>query len=58
MDPLTIGLLVSTLVTATFGFLLNIYQSVKERHFHSECFGCELDYDSEHQDNEKKDEKK
>jgi hypothetical protein len=41
-------------------FVLNVYQSIKSRHFHSECFNCtgqkciDCNYQSEHQDRAEK----
>lgn len=35
-----------TLVGVILTFLLNIYQSVKQRHFESDCGCCHLEYDS------------
>lgn len=36
MDPITI----TTLVITCCGLFLNIFQSIKENHFESECFNC------------------
>lgn len=51
MEPTTIALLITTIST----LLLNIYQSVKSRHFESSCCGgcMECAYVSEHQSNDK-----
>ena len=51
MEPTTIALLITSITT----LLLNIYQSVKSRHFESTCCGCmECAYVSEHHDNNNK----
>ena len=50
IDPISLATIIGVIAT----FLLNIYQSVKSRHFHSECMGCKVDYTSEHHDNDKK----
>ncbi len=46
VEPVTIA----TLITIIATFILNIYQTVKSREFHSECCGAKVDYKSEHQD--------
>lgn len=47
VDPVSITVLVGIICT----FLLNLYQSVKSRHFTSECTGegVKIDYKSKHQ---------
>ena len=40
-----------TVVGIGLTFLLNVYQSVKSRHFELECSKCvKIGYDSQHQD--------
>lgn len=56
MDPITLGILIATIVTSSLTFLLNIYQSIKSEHFHSECYGFDIDY--HYEDHDQKDEKK
>jgi hypothetical protein len=54
MEPTTIALLVTSVST----LLLNIFQSVRSRHFEAKSGCCEVTYDSKHGPNdEKKDEK-
>jgi hypothetical protein len=50
VEPITIATIVGVIAT----FLLNLYQSVKSRHFTSSCCGdcCTIAYDSEHQEKE------
>lgn len=54
MDPTSLALLITTIVTAGLTFLLNIYQSVKSRHFESTCGIFSCFYASEHQEEEEK----
>ena len=49
MEPVTIVLLITTLVTAGLTFILNIFQSIKSQHFESDCGLCSCFYSSEHQ---------
>lgn len=53
MEPVTIMLIVN-LVGVGLTFLLNLYQSVKSRHFQSDCGLFSCFYSSEHQDNNEK----
>ena len=53
VEPISIMLIVSIVGTG-LTFLLNVYQSIRSRHFSSSCMGCDVEYDSEHQDNKKK----
>lgn len=49
MDPATIAILVTAvgaLVVSCIDLIVNLYVGFKQRHFHSECLGCILDYDS------------
>lgn len=48
VEPTTVALIITTSLT----FLLNVYQSVKSRHFEADCSDCcHVKYESEHQDN-------
>ncbi len=42
-----------TLIAIILTFLLNVYQSVKQRHFEMDSGCCRFKYDSEHQENSK-----
>ena len=55
MDPITLIISITSLVGIVLTFLLNIYQSVKSRHFESDCGICSCLYSSEHQDNKQDD---
>lgn len=36
MEPI----MITTLVVTVLGLLINLFQSIKENHFESECFNC------------------
>lgn len=53
-EPVTI-LIVVSLVGTCLTFVLNLFQSIKMNHFKSSCLGCDLEMDS---DSEQEPEKK
>lgn len=55
MDPASLILSITSLIAIVLTFLLNLYQSVKSRHFESDCGICSCFYNSEHQDNKQDD---
>ena len=52
MDPASLILSIASLIGIVLTFLLNLYQSVKSRHFESDCGICSCFYNSEHHDAE------
>ncbi len=53
-DPVTI-MMIASLVGTALTFVLNMFQSIKMNHFKSSCLGCNVEMDSEsEQENEPK----
>ena len=46
MEPVSILVIVG-LVGTSLTFLLNLFQSIRMNHFKSSCFGCDVEMDSE-----------
>lgn len=55
MDALTLFFGIAPIIGIILTFLLNLYQSVKSRHFESDCGICSCFYSSEHQENKQED---
>jgi len=53
MEPTTIGL-IALGVTQACHLIWQIHNSIKSRELHSKCCGAEIDYKSDHQPNEEK----
>lgn len=57
MEPVTLSLLITTLVASGLTFIINVIQSIKENHFQSDCFGgkcCSVTNDFKGQAQQKK----
>lgn len=44
IDPVTLSILLTSIVT----LLVNLHQSIAQRHFESQCCGNTVTYDSKH----------
>lgn len=50
MEPITISLIIITLVVSLIDAIVNIHSSIKNRHLESDCGCCSFLYDSDHKD--------
>lgn len=54
VDALALATLITVAVLSGLDVIINLFSALKSGHFHSKCFGCDLEMDDDPPDVKKK----